>query len=30
MGDGEAADKLTYEHISAALDNILLAVNEQK
>ena len=30
MGDGEAADKLTYEHISAALDNILLSVNEQK
>ena len=30
IGDGEAADKLTYEHISAALDNILLSVKEQK
>ena len=29
-GDSEAADKLTYAHISAALDNILLSLNNQK
>lgn len=30
MGDGEAADRLTYAHISAALDNIILSLNNQK